>query len=119
MKILAGKEKEYADWKAKNEDDPYGLEIFRYAEAWADMMEEKLGEGAKLEDIAKDTSHQANTAGLTGFMYGAAVSVLSHCWEHGEQLRHWHNLSTQIKNEGDEANKKDGAVLNPAVLSVG
>jgi len=118
MNIAEGKQKEYADWKAKN-TDPYGSEIFRYAEAWADLMELRMCDGEKLEDIAKDTSHQADTEGITGFMYGAAVAVLFHAWEHGEQLRRWHNLSTQIRNEGEEANKKDGAVLNPAVLSVG
>jgi len=50
-------------------------------------------------------------------MYGASVSVLAKCWEHGEQLRRWHNLKTQLGNEGEKANEK-GGVLNPALLNI-
>jgi hypothetical protein len=65
MKILAGKEKEYADWKAKNEDDPYGLEIFRYAEAWADMMEEKLGGTISLRRSRMRVTRPTRKTGLS------------------------------------------------------
>jgi hypothetical protein len=51
-------------------------------------------------------------------MYGAGVSMLSQVWEHGEQLRTWHNLKTQLRDEGERANKS-GGVLNPALLNVG
>jgi hypothetical protein len=47
-----------------------------------------------------------------------AVLILSLCWKYGEKLRRWHNLDTQIGNEGEKANKS-GGVLNPAMLSVG
>ena len=50
-------------------------------------------------------------------MYGAAVSTLVAVWEHGEALRRWHNLKTQIGNEGERANAS-GGVLNPALLTV-
>ncbi|MDA8315367.1 MAG: hypothetical protein M0010_09365 [Actinomycetota bacterium] len=46
---------------------------------------------------------------------GAAVSVLASCWVHGEELRRWHNLDTQIGTEGEKANAS-GGVLNPALL---
>ena len=36
----------------------------------------------------------------------------------GEDLRRWHNLDTQIRNEGEIANEK-GGVLNPAIMSIG
>jgi len=97
--------------------DPYGSCAVRYAERWADLMEAKLAEGAKLEDIANATSHEADTEGITGFMYGCAVSILSKLWVHGEQLRRWHNKSTQLGTEGDVANEK-GTVLNPALLTM-
>lgn len=48
---------------------------------------------------------------------GMAVSMLVQCWEHGEQLRRWHNLETQIGDEGEKANALGGA-LNPAVLNI-
>jgi len=110
-------QKAYDDWKANN-PDPYGACIFRYAESWAELMEAKLAQGEKLVDIADAMSDKADTAGITGYMYGAAVSVLAKCWAHGESLRRWHNNEVQLGTEGDEANESNG-VLNPAVLCMG
>lgn len=101
-----------------NNKDPYGGAVISYAKRWAEMMETQMSEGAKLEDIAKDASHKADVEGITGYMYGAAVSVLASCWEHGEELRRWHNLDIQIGNEGEEANES-GEVLNPAIFNIG
>jgi hypothetical protein len=117
MKIQLGKEADFAKCKEVN-SDPYGAATVRYAETWADMMEIYIDGGEKLEDIADKTSHDADTEGITGFMYGAAVSILSQCWLHGEALRKWHNLKTQIGNEGERANES-GGVLNPALLNIG
>ncbi len=117
MKIKIGLEEEFQKAKENNKD-PYGACGYRYLERWADMMEAEIINGKKLTDVAKETSHKANTEVIiTGFMYGRAVQVLSYFWEHGEELRQWHNLDTQLKTEGEEANK-NGTVLNPAVLSI-
>lgn len=119
MQIINGKEAEYAEYVAKNSNDGYSRCVVDYTEAWANLMEEKIASGAKIEDIAKDTSHEADQKfGITGFMYGCVGSALSHFWIHGEALRRWHNLDTQIGNEGEKANES-GGVLNPAVLSIG
>ena len=117
MAITVRDQKAYDDWKAKN-PDPYGAATFRYAEAWGEIMEARLGQGEKLEGIAEECSHQADTEGITGFMYGIAVSILAQCWVHGEELRRWHNLHVQIGSEGEAANES-GGVLNPAMLSIG
>lgn len=111
--------KNQANWKlglSKNQDD-YGGAVYQYAEKWADLMEARMNDGAELMDIADATSHEANTDGITGFMYGAAVSILADVWAHGETLRQWHNLKTQIKDEGEKANE-EGGILNPALLSI-
>lgn len=97
--------------------DGYGSCTMQYAQRWAEMMEEKMDAGEKLTDIAKKTSHEADTEGIAGFMYGCAISILSQVWEHGEELRQWHNLDAQIGNEGEKANDR-GRVLNPALLNV-
>lgn len=118
MKLKPGTEAEYAKYKAKN-SDPYGGACVEFGEAWADLMEERMARGAAVEQIADVTSHEADKKfGITGFMYGCAVSALSHFWIHGEQLRQWHNLDTQIGTEGEEANRT-GGVLNPAILKIG
>ncbi len=111
-------EKMWNEGKAKN-TDPYGSGIFDYAERWADLMESHIRSGKILDaETMKSTSHVADTDGITGFMYGAAVSILSAVWIHGEQLRRWHNKNTQIHSEGDAANDS-GGVLNPAILTIG
>lgn len=108
--------KAWDDWKGNN-TDPYGNAIFQFAERWANMMEERMSEGEKLEDVATECSCVADTEGITGYMYGAAVAILAQCWVHGETLRWWHNLDCQVENEGEAANK-DGTVLNPALITI-
>jgi len=101
-----------------NNTDPYGRGIIQYAERWAELMESRMAGDTTLEACAGETSHEADTEGITGFMYSAAVAALASCWEHGEQLRRWHNLEIQIGDEGEKANRGDG-ILNPALLRLG
>jgi len=97
--------------------DSYGAGVVVYAERWANLMEAKMAVGEKLEDVAKETSNEADTDGITGFMYGMAVKVLAKVWAHGEALRRWHNLDVQIGKEGERANAS-GGTLNPAVVVI-
>jgi hypothetical protein len=107
-------------WQAwvDNNTDAYGRGVITYAERWADAMETATARGETLQQCAERTSHEADTEGITGFMYGMAVSVLASCWSYGEELRRWHNLATQIHDEGERANER-GTVLNPALLNLG
>ena len=84
--------KDAAAWQAAqdNNTDPYGHAVIVYAEQWANLMEARMANGEKLADIAHLTSSEADTEGITGFMYGCAVSQLAMVWEHGEELRQWH-----------------------------
>lgn len=111
--------KDHSLWNKSvaNNQDPYGKAGHDFAERWANLMEQEIANGRKLEEIAKETSRTADTDGITGFMYGCAVSILSAVWIHGEHLRRWHNKDTQIGTEGDAANES-GGVLNPALLVV-
>jgi len=108
-------------WKRANDanppEEPYGHRVITYAEDWANFMERDMAAGKTLEDCAEATSREADTDGITGFMYGAAVSTLAVVWIHGEALRRWHNLKTQSRNEGERANES-GGVLNPALLNI-
>ena len=114
-------QKEYDDWKAKQKnDDPmaeaYGMECFFFAERWADLMEAEMEANPDVDfaELAKRTSHEADTDGLTGFMYGMAVSILATCWVEGELLRRWHNGEYGVKPEDDK-----GGVVNPAIITIG
>ena len=92
--------------------------VMTYAERWARMMEARMAKGERIADIADECSHLADEEKISGFMYGAAVSTLARVWKHGEALRMWHNLKTQIGTEGEKANES-GGVLNPALLNIG
>jgi hypothetical protein len=107
----------WQSWIEANKDG-YGAACMRYAARWANLMEAYLAKGKRLEQIAAKASHEADKEGITGFMYGCAVGMLSKAWIHGEALRRWHNLDTQIRAEGEAANKS-GGVLNPAMLTLG
>lgn len=113
-KSVVGIEVEISDqpafdsWRAKNTDE-YGAAIFEYAEGWAKLMQKEIANGKTVVDCAEDTSHKMGFMGITGFMYGAAVSILSECWKHGEELRKWHNK--EYNHEGD-------GVVNPAILTI-
>ena len=99
-------------------NNPYVAGILRYAERWADLMEVLLAENPELmvADIAENTSHEADTEGITGNMYNWAVKILAGVWIHGEDLRRWHNLDVCPDERGERANL-DGGIFNSAVLS--
>lgn len=107
----------WQDWVDANKDG-YGGTCVSFARTWARLMEAAIAEGETVAECAERLSHVADQEGITGSMYGGAVSMLSQYWAHGEELRRWHNLDMQIGNEGEKANES-GGVLNPALLSVG
>lgn len=115
MTIKEGMKETYAKGLANNQD-PYGSGVYKYLERWADLMEEAINnsDGKSVEQVlvdkAEDLSHKADTEGITGFMYGCAVNILSQCWIHGEELRKWHNKEYNYEGDG---------VVNPAILTVG
>ena len=115
MNIKTGMNKDYTVHKEKNSHDAYSARIVSYSEDWANLMELQMANGKSISECAESTSYEANTDGITEFMYGCAVSILAFFWQHGEELRCWHNLKTQMHNEGEIANKGTG-VLNPALI---
>lgn len=60
-------------------------------------------------DNADKLSNEADVEGITGFIYGCAVSILSQCWKYVEFLRKWHNGEYNYDGDG---------VVNPAILSI-
>lgn len=112
MKIRQGMEQAYKEWDEKNRD-PYGHAVFTYAERWAELMEKDIDESQDEQkaiiENAKKHSHEADTEGITGFMYGCAVKILSDCWQYGETLRIWHNKEYGYEGDG---------IVNPAIMTI-
>lgn len=87
MKVKPGKEQEYNHFVEMNSKDFYSKGVIDFMHRWANLMEQKLAEGARLEDISETTSYTADTDGITGFMFHAAAGALYEYWEYGDELR--------------------------------
>lgn len=98
----------YEQYKRTNADG-YGAAVVRYGEAWVALMEAKIEEGLSVAEAAEATQYEADCEGITGAMYGFAVRQLVTFWEHGEELRRWHNRKYDYEGDG---------VVNPAVLTI-
>ena len=90
MKILAGMEKIYDDWKNDNQD-AYGKECFKFAEDWAELMEKEIDKENDIKKVLKEkaleTRMQATKYRLcTEFMFAVASNILVKCWEYGKYL---------------------------------
>lgn len=116
MKFKESMESEYQEGYNKNLD-PYGHCVYMFAEKWADYLEKEIESNSNRPVemvIFEKASSCANKAddecgGITGFMYGCAVNILSHCWIHGDILRRWHNKEYNYEGDG---------VVNPALISI-
>lgn len=115
MELAPYKEQEWQSYQEKNQDG-YGAGVIDYAERWAELMEAEINARREqhsvettLKDHANRLSHEADTDGITGFMYGAAVHTLSEVWLYGEELRRWHNREYDDGGEG---------TVNPAIMTV-
>lgn len=98
-------------WVEINSKDGYSMGVVTYARRWAKYMQHLMIKHNKaIYQIADEVSHVTDIEGITGFMYGCAVAMLSECWKYGEELRRWNN-----KEWGQE--NCDG-IVNPAVLTV-
>lgn len=115
--IQPGKLTEWVQFIETNSGDSYSKRVVIYAEQWARLMQARMRDGRPLSEVVEQASRDADTDGIAGFMFGRAVSALAQVWRHGEALRQWHNLKTQIGSEGERANES-GGVLNPALLSI-
>lgn len=115
--IANGRQAEWEDCKAinlrkhKSKDEyDYNKGIIDYTILWAQYMEYLMAKhDKKLADIWDRASHLADIDGITGFMYGCAVGLLSSVWKYGEELRVAHNRQYDYAG---------GGVVNPAVLTI-
>ena len=67
----------------------YSRATLEYAETWARLMQIGIAEaGGKLDGAnVKVTSDEADTEGITGFMYAYARNTLLQVWKYRDQLR--------------------------------
>ncbi|MBQ8044515.1 MAG: hypothetical protein IJ272_10320 [Clostridia bacterium] len=101
----------WENWVQINSNDPYSFGVVTYAKYWAKYMQHLMRKHNKsVKDIAEQTSHVCDIEGITGFMYGCAVSILAEVWKYGDDLKSWHNKEWGCEN-------CDG-VVNPAIITI-
>lgn len=118
-------ENKYAEFSIKDVEqwqemtsskDFYAQGILRYAAQWANLMEYNIQQGNQtVADCADRTSHDADTEGITGFMYNMAVNALVRVWKYGDELMKWHNQDVAGIEDGDKATAQ-GELYNSAIL---
>ena len=108
-----------AEWdnQVKINDDPYGGACVKVAQRVMEILDEELGEFDCHKIICR-ADDESKAGGITGFMAGCVASMVSQCHSRGEEFRKQWNIDQQIGSEGEKANK-EGAVLNPALLTIG
>ena len=107
MKIKQDMQASYDEWRANN-TDPLGTSVFAFAGRWAELMEAAIGEtpGDDLRAIifaqADSAAKEADTVGITGYMYGYAFEILRYCWAYGDVLYAWYCAKKGIKTTVSE-----------------
>lgn len=67
--------------------DFYGKGIVDFATQWGRLMELRVEQGMSVLEAAKATESEADTFGMSGFSFSAALSMLREMWIYGDQLR--------------------------------
>lgn len=75
-------------WRRFLEDnqDGYVRRAMRFADDWARLMQQEIDRGQTIAQCADATARLADDDGITGAMYGFALSILGMCWVHGDEL---------------------------------
>lgn len=94
--IREGKEKNFQNYIDLNSFDDYGKAIIDFSIRWAQLLEQAIYSSEQLaeqviKERASDLSLQADTEGISGFMFECAIAGLAHYWKYGAELADWYN----------------------------
>lgn len=85
--------------------DSYSKRCVDYARDWGRLMQVQLSRGKTIAQCADKMGTLADHDGITGFMYGAAASILCTCWARGDALSAWRDSEKHKQKEGNDGNK--------------
>ena len=72
-------------------DCGYSIEIIKFAQKWAERMQEEIESGGELKDIAqKSACIVSKGKEIPPYMQYGAMVILSGVWKFGEELRRWY-----------------------------
>ena len=104
-------------WQDNNQD-LYGGACVKVAKKAMELLDDPKYLFDDPWKLINDADTLSGAGGITGFMAGAAASMISECHTRGDEFRRKWNKETQIGTEGDKANES-GGILNPALLTIG
>lgn len=87
LRIRFDRREEFGTFVKVNSSDSYSFGVVRFVIAWMIFMEKEIGDGDPSEIIPKvyeKYASEADTDGITGFMYEAAVHFISDLWQYGD-----------------------------------
>ena len=102
----------------KINDDPYGKAAVDVARRVMEAIDDCLPI-KNCNALISEADNDPVNGGITGFQAGCVAQMVYLYHERGEEFRRAWNIETQIRDEGEMANKKDGATLNPALMIIG
>ncbi|HHH5745424.1 TPA: hypothetical protein ACP2BG_001758 [Listeria monocytogenes] len=77
------------NWEVVEEknNDEYGKMIIEYAESCMNLLEKRMDEGEKLEDIWQNTLFEVEGAkNQSSYSASLAHNLIASCWVHGEEF---------------------------------
>ena len=104
-------EEKWASW-VENNKDPYGGACVAVARKAMEILDLEPGDFDTHELISR-ADKESGAGGITGYMAGAAASMISVCHSRGEEFRAKWNKSYNV----DESQSK-GGVVNPAIITI-
>lgn len=109
--IPKDKQKMWNECKRVNSEDGYSNCIIKYAITMTQFMEylKKVHNRNVLQSFDIASYYADKIYGVTGYMHGAAVNIISNIWKHGEEVRKYHNKTFGYDGDG---------VVNPAILTI-
>jgi len=96
--------------------DPYGGTCCAVARRAMEILDEEPGDFDAHKLLCR-ADEESGAGGITGFMAGAAASMISTYHSRGEEFRAKWNIDNQIGTEGEKANES-GGTLNPALVTM-
>lgn len=111
MKVKKGMKKKWDKYVKINKDDGYS----KCCIDCTIRVGDNLDKGMKPENAFDEGIKGSD---ITGFMAGVIAGGIAKFHPRGEEFRKWWNIDNQIKDEGERANKKKDAVLNPALVTI-
>ena len=70
----------------------YTVEIIKFAQKWAQHMQEELKKGNIIHDIAeKSACKVAKGKDIPVYMHYCAMVILSDVWKYGDELQSWYS----------------------------